>query len=195
MLTQRQLCKDQGGITGYLDAMSVAKWQAHAEEFPWLERVIELSWFDDYKKSPIIQVYTSEVEYSLMNYYPEKVTVSIMGEFLEEIVLLLDEKGEVITVQRERKRKKFFLFGRTVSKNETFSSVVNSNSSVGSIVEQLGEKSDDIRFIVSFYAGTSAVIIYTLPKGVSLRQLFADGIRREIKSEKAKLWGKIDTMV
>lgn len=195
MLTQKQLCKRQGGLLGYLDEMSVAKWRAYTEKFPWLERVMELPWFDKYVESPIIQVYTSEVEYSLLNYYPEKETVGVMGEFLDEIVLLLNKKGEVVTTQIERKRKKFFLFGRTVSKTKTFSGVVNYNFSVGSIVEQLGEKSDAIKFIVSFYAGTNAVIVYTLPKGVSLKQMFASGIKSEIKSEKAKLRGEIATMV
>lgn len=176
MLTQKELAKRQGGgIDVSPDPMAPTKIRAFMEEFPWVRK---------YVGGSIVQAYVSGVESSLLNYSPEWIDVGFFEpELIYERILLLNEEREVVTAEIEKKMKKFFFFGSYVSKIKRISGIVFRGSSVESVVERFGEKTDSVRFLLSYYGYTQAVIIYKLPKGVSLRQW----IEREVESEKIKL--------
>lgn len=174
MLTQEELSKRQGGyIDVSPDSMPPTKIRAFMEEFPWIKKHIE---------GPIVQAYVSGVESSLLNYSPERIDggIDLFGSnWIFERILLLDEEDEEVTAEIEEQRKKFFFFGPVVLKVKRISGMVLPGSSVGSVVERLGEKADSIRFMVSYYGYTKAVIVYKLPKGVSLKQWIEKEVARE----------------
>lgn len=182
MLTQKELSKRQGGyIDVGPDSMPPTKIRAFMEKFPWVRKHVGGS---------IVQVYVSGVESSFLNYSPERIDGDIDpfgSNWINERILLLDEKFEIVTAKVERQRKKFFLFGPIVSKIKSVSGMIFPGASVGSIVERLGEKANSVHLMVSYYGYTKAVIIYRLPRGVSLRQW----IKNEIESEKVKLQSEV----
>jgi len=181
MLTQKELSERQGDCVP--DPMPSTQIRAFMEEFPWIKKHIGGLIRGG---GLIVQAYVSRMESSLFNYSPEGINVGDVDWIMERI-LLLNEKGEVVTTEVERRRKKFFLFGPVVSEIKKIYGIVSYDSSVGSVIEQFWEKSDSVHFIFSHYGYTGAVIIYKFPKDVSLRQW----VKNEIESEKAKLQNEV----
>lgn len=177
MLTQKELSEKQGDCVP--DPMPPTKIQAFMEEFPWVKKHV-------HAQEPIIQVYVSRMESSFLNYSPEEFDIGDV-DHVKERIFLLNEENEVVTAEVERRRKKFFLFGPVVSEIKKIYGIVSHDSLVGSTVERFEEKADSIHFILSYYGHTEAVIIYKLPKGVSLKQW----IENEIKQEKEKLRSEV----
>lgn len=175
MLTQAEIIERDLDVHG-LKSMPSTKVRAFKEEFPWIEK---------HSEGPILQVYVSAIELSLLSYFPEReADGGLFGiNMLYEKILLLDERGEIVVKETKEYRKKFLFFGPVVSKAKRLRGIVSPSSSVGSVIEQLKESADLVRYIISYYEYTCAVIIYKLPKGVSLRQL----VERENKEERAMI--------
>lgn len=176
MLTQKELSKRQHGyIDTAPDSMPTTKIRAFMEEFPWIKKNV---------RGPIVQAYVSRVEPSILNYSPEQIDVGFLGPiWISERILLLDERYEEVTAITESQRKKFFFFGPLLSRAKKVFGVVFRGFSVGSVARQLEEKADSVHFLLSYYGYTKAVIIYRLPKGLSLRQW----IEGEVESERQNL--------
>lgn len=179
MLTQEELSRNQGGGSGIPKSMPPTKIKAFLEEFPWIEKLV---------KKPITQVYVSKVEPLFLNYSPEMLDgdliLSLFFGFKSmcENIYLLDKEGKIIITDAERHRKKYFIFGPIISKIKKFFSVVRQGSTIYSALEELGEKANLVHFIVSYYEYTEAVIVYKLPKGISM----LEWIQNEIESDKTK---------
>ena len=183
MLTQKELSTRQGGDSDVApDPMPPTKIRAFKEEFPWIKKHVG---------GAIVQAYAFGIEPTLLNYSPGEIGDWLFGPiplltepvYYLERILLLDEKGEEVTAEEVKRRKRFLLFGPTVTRAKRISGTVFRGTTVGCAVERLGEKADSIRFLLSYFAYTLAVIIYRLPKNVSLRQW----IETEVESEKASL--------
>ncbi|MFH1178251.1 MAG: hypothetical protein V1711_00795 [bacterium] len=184
MLTQRDLYIKQQKGTGIVmdpDPMPPTKIRAFLEEFPWIRKHVE---------EPIVQVYVSGVESAILNYSLEGTTSGKIFGITCERIILLNEEGEEVTDEIKKLRKKFFFFGPVIKKVEKISGTVLRDSSVGAVAQRLGEKADLVRYLLSYYEYTQAVIVYKLPKNASLRQ-WIDG---EVKSEGIKLRGEIATL-
>lgn len=181
MLTQKELSEKQCcNADNCPEPMPPTKIQAFKDQFPWIKR---------YVTGPIAQVYVSRVEPSLLNY---SLGWGLEGFFwVYEKIYLLDEKGEIISVEIKRPGKKYFLFGPIVSKTRKVTGVVRYGSSVCSILDGLGEKADSVHFILSYFEYTQAVIVYKLPKGISMLQW----IQNDIESEGANFQKEVDVMV
>jgi hypothetical protein len=163
--TQRDLLKKQA------DSMPDTKIRALKEEFPWISNYVD---------GKITLVYISFVEPSLFCYSPEA------DDYNRERITFLDEGKKMVTATTKRQGRKYF-FGPLVDKFEKIDGVVRYGSTIGSVVERLGQESDTIRFIVSYYRLTKAVIIYKLPKNTTLRQI----IEKEVELERTKLRNEI----
>lgn len=168
--------------------MPKTKVQAFLKEFSWVQGML-----DEYrtrKRNPISRVYVSMVEPSLWEYHPEE--LFIPGDLLfdsrhyQELMFLLDEKYEPIMYEKKTElRRKYIFFGPRAVKSQICPAVVmDQRFSFGSfIMKNFGgetqPKADAIRFILSYYSRAEAVIIYKLPKGISLLALMEEVERIE----------------
>jgi len=190
MLTQKDLYeKQQHGTRVGMDPvpMPPTKVQAFLEEFPWIRKHVN---------EPIAQVYVSRVESSILNYFLHSIDIEMFSRMWEKITLL-NEKGEEVIGEIKKWRKKFFFWGPPVARIKRISGTIPHHDfrtgytpSVGTITERLGEKADSVRFLLSYYSYTQAVIVYKLPKGISMRQW----IKNETELEKARLRGEVDSI-
>lgn len=173
MLTQEKIIKK-----GSWDSrMPPTKIKAFLQEFPWVGEII---------KKPIANVYVSKIEPLLLNYPPAKVYDGVdIGIFeiiyIYESIYFINGEGKIITTKVGKNRKKYFIFGPMITKIK-ISNTVRPCSTIYSAFNELGERSDSVRFILSYHESTQAVIVYKLPKGI----LMSEWIQRKIESEKVK---------
>lgn len=157
---------------GRVESMPSTEIKAFLEEFPWVKGVV---------KGPITYVCVSRLEPALLNYspeYPNNGFIRSIGEY----IYLLNREAKIITVELKKNRKKYFIFGPIVSKIKKISSVVRWGTTVQSVLDKMGEEVDSVHFILSYYEYIQTVIIYKLPKGISMLKWIQD----EIESEKIK---------
>lgn len=170
--------------------MPKTKVQAFLKEFPWVQGILD--GYRTRKRNPISRVYVSMVEPSLWEYHPEE--LFIPGDLLfdsrhyQELMFLLDEKHEPIMYEKKTElRRKYIFFGPRAVKSQICPAVVmDERFSFGSfIMKNFGgetqPKTDVTRFILSYYSHTETVIIYKLPKGISLSALIEEHEETERK--------------
>lgn len=187
MITQRSIKN--------VKSMPTTKINAFLKEFPWVQGLLDGFWTA--KRKPISQVYVSVVEPSLWEYHPEEYEISpdllSDGVHHREMMFLLDEGHNVIMhEEKATTRKKFIFFGPRETKITIEPAVVvaDRDLSFGSFITKKFEgeactKVDAIRFILSYYRKTEAVIIYKIPKGVSL-----SGLMKEYEEAERKKFRK-----
>lgn len=170
--------------------MPKTKVQAFLKEFPWIQDMLD--GYRTRKINPISQVYVSMVEPSLWEYYPKEVFIPgdlfFDSRHYQELMFLLDENQKVIMYEKKTElRRKYILFGPRAVKSQICPAVVmDPKFSFGSfILKNFGgdaqPKIDIIRFILSYYSEAKAVIIYKLPKGISLSALMQEHEETERK--------------
>lgn len=180
MITQRSIKNDK--------SMPRTKIEAFLKEFPWVQTL--LNEHRKLWKNPISQVYVSVVEPSLWDYFPMR--YFIPGDLIDDPILyqewmfLLDEKYDPIMYEKKIElRKKFLFFGSRAVKSQICPAIItDSRFSFGSfIMKNFGNegqpKIDAIRFILSYYSYTKTVIIYKLPRGISISALMEEAERKE----------------
>ena len=166
MLTQEELVKN-----GKDYCMPPTKIMGFLEEIPWVRKLVS---------GNIRQVYAQKAESTLLTYRLQKYDYGIVvPEYQHEEFFLLDEHGEMVSFKEEKTSKLFFdLFGPVVTREKTIRGW-GVNSTVNSVIQKVWDKADSVRYLLSYYPRTGAVIVYKLPKNTSLRQWFADETQRE----------------
>lgn len=185
MLTQEELITERG--VRRVKSMPSSKIKAFLEEFPWIRKIV---------KKPIAQVYVSRLEPMFLNYSPEFQNNELVEAIFfplskyvfrtYENIYLLDKDGKIIIVEVKKHRKRYFIFGPMISKVKKFPAVVRWGSTVHSMLDKMGGKADSVRFILSYYEyeyeDTRTVIVYKLPKGVSMLKW----IQGEVEMERGR---------
>ena len=174
--------------------MPPTKIQAFLEEFPWIRKHVS---------GEIVQAYVSGVELALLDYSLTHIVDDDDWTFISgsEKIFLLDEKGDVVTANMEWKRRKFFLFGPIITRTKVIQGVTSyAYDCVAAVVALLGEMCDSIRYVLSYYGYTQAVIIYKLPRGVTFTQWIVNQaeleiaeFRRKVESERENIRKEIVT--
>ena len=162
MKTQKDL-----SARGAIPRMPQAKAQAIVKTFPWLARYLE--------KNSVEQIYVSAVESALLDYHPqEKDTGRFFPCMIEENIYFLNEMGFPVCIEKTSRRIKFPLAWPIISERKILrSAIVFPESTVRSVINKLGEKNGEIRFLLSFSPYTGAMIVYQIPGKVSLKQWLA----------------------
>ncbi len=169
MLTQKQILKE--GLEDY--QMPFMKIQAFFDEFPWVRKQIG--------NSPVRKVYVSVAEPEITAYRLERRDVGpLVVEYVNEKIYLLDKRGNLITLEQEV-LKKWWFFGPETINFKTTHGIVFPNLLVGEVIRDFWKRANDIQYLLSYYRVTRAVIIYKLPKKVSLKRWFDDQVALERK--------------
>lgn len=172
--------------------MPFTKVEGFLKEFPWVTKFIA--------RADIKQVYVSRITCEVMDYK------LIECGYASEEIFLLDADGCTVTNVKEvvipaHSRRKFFLFGPMVHIPERRESIVDDfqghktpyNYLIRNILGCLnGGNINKVRFVVSYFELTHAVIIYKAPQGITI----PDWIQQQIGSEQSAFKGQcqaIDT--
>lgn len=189
MLTQRDLSKKRCGGNVDPEQMPATKIEAFVEEFPWIE---------NFAPGPVSQVYVSRIESPILNYSLAWISSDFDDihpvDRVEERIFLVNKEGKEVTAEIRTQVKRYHFCGPIVTLIKNIRGVVTSHypiSNVGSVIKQLGETANSICFLISYYRYTKAVIVYKLPKGVSISQWIED----EIKSEKKQFQDEVVTTI
>lgn len=189
MLTQRDLSKKQCGGNVDPERMPATKIEAFVEEFPWIE---------NFAPGPISQVYVSRIESPILNYSLACPISDFDGIHLidrvGEKIFLVNKEGKEVIAEIRTQVKRYHFCGPIVTLIKNIRGVITPDypiSNVGSVIEQLGETANSICFLISYYRYTKAVIVYKLPKGVSISQW----IENEIKLEKKQFQDEVAATV
>jgi hypothetical protein len=144
----------------------------------------EFRWVRDYVTGPIAQAYVSVAEVELIDihlHYIEREYEYGYEKFQEEI-FLLNESGNLITAISTQTvwHRKYWGLGSKIPKQQTvrFDGKV-SGGTIRDALSILGDKSQFVRIILSYWEYTQAVIIYKLPKGVSIAELLKQKVEFE----------------
>ena len=166
MITQEQLYKR--------DQMAPTKIQGFFVQFPWILRHV---------KGQIDQVYVSGLESDLLLYKTAGDSSCLAGIDHHEELYLLDETGEIIrwTSSETVIRRRFYYLGRNVKviKNWYFNGKIPVGSTLNEVLGHLGNRASVVRYILSYYPHNKAVILYKIPKNVSLSQWYEDEVKKE----------------
>jgi hypothetical protein len=162
--------------------MPFTKIEGFLKEFPWITKYIS--------RANIRQVYAS------------RITPEIMSDNLSECgyageqVFLLDAIGYVVNHVEKREvvipahsRRKFFFFGpvmyipdERVRITDTYQGRnTEYHSHIKDILDDLKNDANKVSFVVSYFRLTQAVIIYKVPKGITL----SVWIKQQIEAEQA----------
>ncbi len=182
MLTQKGPCGK--------GPMPPTKIRVFLDDFPWVRRYLD--------EESIAQVHVTRVEPDLLSYAhqhterDQEFGVLITPEYTEKLYLL-DEQGELVTVNFERRsgRRRYWLFGPIVYSTEIIevTGEVGMNSTVMKTLDALGHKAAKrVHFILSHYKGR--VILYKSPKDLSV----GEWVNRQLEAEKADLKQTIATI-
>jgi hypothetical protein len=148
--------------------MPRTKVEAFLAEFPWVK---------DYASGPINQVHVSRVTPELTKYEPQNMIVAcnaLSDTYSHEKIFFVDADGRRVDLVREEKyiARKYILFGRRVEKQRCNHEVIGliscEGTSVYSCLRSLEERAEAVRFLVSYFGYTGALIIYKVPAGVTL---------------------------
>jgi hypothetical protein len=173
MITQYALYKGEG------KRMTALKIEAFKQEFSWIETCLG-------KDCPVSQAYVSRVEPSLLEHTLLKIQVAdFFADFscLEQI-FFINERGEKIEIKRPFSRRKYRFFGPVIT-GWIFSHSLPKDFSIGEAIEEMGNRSDQIRYILSYHPYTDAVIVYKSPKGMTIREWVASQMKIEREAVQA----------
>lgn len=181
--------------------MPFTKIEGIAKEFPWITKYVF--------KCSIRQAYVSKItpgilsdtlanhgypyhEYNsdgFLEWYENRV------RYVREKIFLLDGSGFVVKHVEEKEivtpacsRRKFFFFGPMIHLPEKKETIVTNScegsgtpTCINNIIYGLKDDADKVRFVLSFYEETGAVIVYKAPHGILIR----DWIKRQIAAEQS----------
>jgi hypothetical protein len=168
-ITQQQIF-NRGNLEHY--RMPRTKVEAFFAEFPWVEK---------YASGPIDQVYVSRFTPELTKYVPQEYKGTY---YYDESIYFLDENGLQVDLVQEVKymARKYIFFGHRVEKSSPClvkGVIHNADCSVFTRLQSLEEKGKSVRFLVSYFFKTQALIVYKVPAGVTLPVW----INQQIKAE------------
>lgn len=150
----------------------------------------EFLWVAEYVKGPIWQVYVTRLEADLLNYAPTKYWDYNTNLWIKETIYMLDEKKMLIPIRTIIDRKKYWFFGSTIKVEETTESQITPDMSVYDVLKSMKETVNRIRFIMSYYSRTGAIIIYKLPNGLPTMKHWLDN---EIMKEKESFHQRMES--
>lgn len=144
-------------------------------EFPWIKALVHL-----YIKYPDVrQVYVSRIDGHVLNLTPEKRDIGDLIPWYErDTILLLDHQGEVVSKMCNGIRRQYFFFGKKVPYSFKVSGITRKES-IGEMLAKLGDAANDVRYILYYSNGKTALILYKAPKNVGI----LDWIELQTKSE------------
>jgi len=178
-ITQQTLI--DSGKKGF--TMPQTKIDGFFKHFPWLKR---LGGYD----SDVGQVYVSRVTPELLDYVPINITRAIgfdVDEYWNEYVHFVDGAGKQVNVEYIHRytSRKYVFFGPMIkheSKDIALGEIHGGESTIrGCLFNTIGTRADDVRYIVSYFSFTKAIIVYKVPNGVTLPVW----IKQQIEAEKA----------
>jgi hypothetical protein len=180
-ITQQQIL-NRGNLEHH--QMSRTKVEAFLIEFPWVKK---------YALGQINQVYVSRITPQLTQYEPQEQLVGVdpFGgtSYYYERIYFVDGDGRQVDLVNEIKymARKYVLFGQRIEKlassQEAEGKIIGKGCSVFSCLQSLEEKAETVRFLVSYYSATQALIIYKVPAGVTL----STWIQQQTKAERSTI--------
>ncbi len=149
--------------------MPSTKIKAFFSEFPWVKGFCKDQEGIDRE---INQVYVSRITPKLLDYYPLSITEPVGfdgNEYWNEAVYFIDGNGLRVDFIREEKClvKKYVFFGPLIERKSTLvdeGETYGDFLSIKEVLESLEVKARDVRFVLSYFMRTKAVIIYKVPK-------------------------------
>ncbi len=168
--------------------MPQTKLDVFFKQFPWA-----INFTDNYE---VHQVYVSGLFPELLDYRALHIS-EVVGyetdEYWNEIIYFVDEVGvqvDYVYFEEKYMQRKYLFFGPIVEKTDVRkdeSKIVGNNWSIKEVLKgTLKEQKDRVRYIVSHFTKTNALIIYKVPHGTTVSEWIkgqVDGHRRELKKD------------
>jgi hypothetical protein len=192
MITHEDLLKEMvpaKGLEGILVNYNCHPWLVPVEMYETKLKAFDkqFPWAKDYINGPIVQVYVQGIEPELISrrlseIQTKRIFFDSFGpgiepkDHLRERAFLLDKNFKLVTNSRTETclARKSFLgirFGPKIPVPRIVEFDGTTTFSIGSAIEELGEKGELVEIILSYWEYTQAVIIYKLPKGENLKDL------------------------